>query len=215
MKIGILGATGWIGGEILAQAINRGYELAALVRDRSKLAGSDLALGEIEIREIDLSQPLLASTFAGLDVVIAAIGGRAGHNHELVAATAIKLLALLPSTQVTRLLWVGGAGSLEVAPGVSLVSTAEFPAEYKAEALAQGEALGIFQAYQGELNWTFVSPAAEIYPGDSQGTYRVGGDDCFTDENGRSHISVTDYACAMLDELDSGEHPQQRISIAY
>jgi uncharacterized protein len=214
MKIGILGATGWIGSELLTQARARGYALAALVRDPSKLADT-----ELDVRAIDLDGELTAESFVNLDVLICAVGGRAAingqANHQLVPKTAAKLLALLPRTQVKRLLWVGGAGSLEVAPGVSLVSTPDFPEEYKAEALAQGEALALFQAYQGELNWTFVSPAAEIYPGDSQGDYRVGGDSFFTDEKGRSHISVTDYARAMLDELDSGTYPKQRISIAY
>lgn len=210
MKIAILGATGWIGGAILKEALSRGHQVTALVRDPSKLSATDVA-----VHAVDLEQPLIAQTFAGVDVVIAAVGGRAQQNHDLVASTVQHLLDVLPNAKVPRLLWVGGAGSLEVAPGVTLVSSPDFPAAYKDEALAQGEALQVFRAAQTAINWTFVSPAAEIYPGESEGPYRLGGDSFFTDANGRSRISVTDYAKAMLDEAEQGTHVNQRISVAY
>ncbi|WP_413494469.1 NAD(P)-dependent oxidoreductase [Shewanella baltica] len=210
MKIAILGATGWIGGAILKEALSRGHQVTALVRDPSKLSATDMA-----VHAVDLEQPLVAQTFAGVDVVIAAVGGRAQQNHDLVASTVQHLLDVLPNAKVPRLLWVGGAGSLEVAPGVTLVSSPDFPAAYKDEALAQGEALQVFRAAQTAINWTFVSPAAEIYPGESEGPYRLGGDSFFTDANGRSRISVTDYAKAMLDEAEQGTHANQRISVAY
>ncbi|WMB72406.1 NAD(P)-dependent oxidoreductase [Shewanella oncorhynchi] len=210
MKIAILGATGWIGGAILKEAQSRGHQVTALVRDPSKLSVADVA-----VRAVDLEQPLVADTFAGVDVVIAAVGGRAQQNHGLVASTVQHLLDVLPNANVSRLLWVGGAGSLEVAPGVTLVSSPDFPAAYKDEALAQGEALKVLRAAQTAINWTFVSPAAEIYPGESEGPYRLGGDSFFTDANGQSRISVTDYAKAMVDEAEKGAHPNQRISVAY
>lgn len=210
MKIAILGATGWIGGAILKEALSRGHQVTALVRDPSKLSATDVA-----VHAVDLEQPLVAQTFAGVDVVMAAVGGRAQQNHGLVASTVQHLLDVLPNAKVPRLLWVGGAGSLEVAPGVTLVSSPDFPAAYKDEALAQGEALQVFRAAQTAINWTFVSPAAEIYPGESEGPYRFGGDSFFTDANGRSRISVTDYAKAMLDEAEQGTHANQRISVAY
>ena len=210
MKIAILGATGWIGGAILKEAQSRGHQVTALVRDPSKLSVADVV-----VRAVDLEQPLVADTFAGVDVVIASVGGRAQQNHGLVASTVQHLLDVLPNANVPRLLWVGGAGSLEVAPGVALVSSPDFPAAYKDEALAQGEALQVFRAAQTAINWTFVSPAAEIYPGESEGPYRLGGDSFFTDANGRSRISVTDYAKAMVDEAEKGAHPNQRISVAY
>ncbi|MCS6118213.1 NAD(P)-dependent oxidoreductase [Shewanella baltica] len=210
MKIAILGATGWIGGAILKEALSRGHQVTALVRDPSKLSVTDVV-----VHAVDLEQPLVAQTFAGVDVVIASVGGRAQQNHGLVASTVQHLLDVLPNAKVPRLLWVGGAGSLEVTPGVTLVSSPDFPAAYKDEALAQGEALQVFRAAQTAINWTFVSPAAEIYPGESEGPYRLGGDSFFTDANGRSRISVTDYAKAMLDEAEQGTHANQRISVAY
>ena len=210
MKIAVLGASGWIGRTIFNEALSRGHEVVALVRDPSKL-GETTA----EVRSVDLAQPLLADTFEGVDLVIAAVGARAEQNHDIVAKTVSHLLAVLPQAKIPRLLWVGGAGSLEVAPGVTLVSSPDFPPAYKDEALAQGEALKAFRAANTTVNWTFVSPAAEIYPGASEGHYRLGGDSFFTDANGQSKISVADYAKAMLDEAEKAAHPNQRISVAY
>ena len=114
-----------------------------------------------------------------------------------------------------RLLWVGGAGSLEVAPGMVLVSSPDFPADYKDEALAQGEALAVFRETKHATQWTFISPAAQIYPGPSEDAFRIGGDTFFTNSDGESKISVTDYAKAMLDEAENAAHVNQRISVAY
>ncbi|WOC28250.1 NAD(P)-dependent oxidoreductase [Pseudoalteromonas sp. N1230-9] len=209
MKLAVIGATGWIGSHITSEAITRGHQVNVLVRDASKVTQDN-----VTVTEFDLTKDDIASAAAGSDVVIAAIGGRALGNHEIVANTAKQLLNALAGTG-TRILWVGGAGSLEVAPGVTLVSSPDFPAEYKAEAIAQGEALDVFRVSTTDTPWTFVSPAAVIYPGESEGPYRVGGDSFFTDANGESKISVTDYAKAMLDEAQSAAHLNQRISIAY
>lgn len=210
MNITILGATGWIGGELTKQALLRDHEVTAIVRNPDKLTAENVTLNTFDLQSDDDIAPLLA----GADVVIASIGGRAAGNHELVAQTAKRLLTALSGSS-TRLLWVGGAGSLEAAPGVTLVSSADFPAEYKAEALAQGEALEIFRATKTTTQWTFVSPAAVIYPGTSEGSYRIGGDAFFTNEQGESKISVTDYAIAMIDEAQNAAHINQRISVAY
>lgn len=110
---------------------------------------------------------------------------------------------------------MGGAGSLEVAPGVTLLSLPQFPEAYKAEATAQGEALALFRASNSVLNWTFISPAAEIYPGARSGQYRIGGNSLLSDSDGNSRISVQDYAVAMIDEAEKGAYPQQRIGVAY
>ncbi|MBB1335053.1 NAD(P)-dependent oxidoreductase [Pseudoalteromonas sp. SR44-5] len=209
MNITILGATGWIGSHIMAQAKANGHNVTAVVRDADKVTDGTA------VEEFDLqSQNDIAEVLTNADVVIASIGGRAAGNHELVAQTAKRLLTALSGSS-TRLLWVGGAGSLEVAPGVTLVSSPDFPAEYKDEALAQGEALSVFKATNTTTQWTFVSPAAVIYPGASEGPYRIGGDAFFTNEQGESKISVTDYAIAMLDEVQNAAHINQRMSVAY
>ncbi|MCG9723379.1 NAD(P)H-binding protein [Shewanella sp. Isolate7] len=209
MNIAIIGATGWIGSTLMQEAQRRQLSVTALVRDPAKLTG------ETEARALDLEQAIDPQVFEGIDLVIAAVGGRASGQHQLVPSSAKALLEVLPKTQVKRLLWVGGAGSLELAPGVTLVQSPDFPPEYKDEALAQGEALKVFRESDSAVNWTFVSPAAEIYPGDSEAAYRIGGDRFFTDDAGRSRISVTDYAKAMLDLIASDDYGRQRISVAY
>ncbi|MGO2320117.1 MAG: NAD(P)-dependent oxidoreductase, partial [Vibrio toranzoniae] len=180
--------------------------------DASRVENND-----IEVRSFDLQDETahLANALAGVDAVITSIGGRALGNHDIVKNTATKLLATLPSIGIERLLWVGGAGSLEVAPNVPLVTVPDFPADYKNEALAQGEALEVFKQSDSEVNWTFVSPAAEIFPGEKLSTYRTGGNQLLTDEDGNSKISVSDYAIAMIDELEAGKFPRQRIGVAY
>lgn len=212
MKVAVLGASGWIGSHIVEEAKSRGHDIVALVRDPKKIDRTD-----IEVRRFDLSnaEADLSDLLRDVDAVIASIGGRAAGKHEIVVQSAKKLLETIPTIPAERLLWVGGAGSLEVAPNIKLVTVPEFPHEYKAEALAQGDALDLFKQSTENVNWTFVSPAAEIFPGEAQAKYRIGGDQLLTDANGDSKISVADYAIAMIDELEAGQHPKQRIGVAY
>ncbi|EGR2797943.1 NAD(P)-dependent oxidoreductase [Vibrio navarrensis] len=211
MKVAVLGASGWIGSQIVEEAVTRGHQVIALVRNPSAIERQD-----VEVRQLDvLAEQDFAQTLQGVDTVIASIGGRAAGNHDMVERSAAKLLEQLPNVGVKRLLWVGGAGSLEVAPGVQLVTVPDFPAEYKDEALAQSQALQVFRNSDSPLNWTFVSPAAEIFPGEKVGHFRVGGDQLLTDAQGHSKISVADFASAMLDELEMAKHAKQRISVAY
>ncbi|WP_391856353.1 NAD(P)-dependent oxidoreductase [Vibrio cidicii] len=211
MKVAVLGASGWIGSQIVEEAVTRGHQVIALVRNPSAIERQD-----VEIRQLDvLAEQDFAQALQGVDTVIASIGGRAAGNHDMVERSAAKLLEQLPNVGVKRLLWVGGAGSLEVAPGVQLVTIPDFPAEYKDEALAQSQALQVFRNSDSPLNWTFVSPAAEIFPGEKMGQFRVGGDQLLTDAQGHSKISVADFASAMLDELETAKHAKQRISVAY
>lgn len=211
MKVAVLGASGWIGSQIVEEAVTRGHQVIALVRNPSAIERQD-----VEVRQLDvLAEQDFAQALQGVDTVIASIGGRAAGNHDMVERSAAKLLEQLPNSGVKRLLWVGGAGSLEVAPGVQLVTVPDFPAEYKDEALAQSQALQVFRNSDSPLNWTFVSPAAEIFPGEKVGQFRVGGDQLLTDAQGHSKISVADFASAMLDELETAKHAKQRISVAY
>ncbi|MCB2388403.1 NAD(P)-dependent oxidoreductase [Thalassolituus alkanivorans] len=213
MKLAIIGATGWIGSTLVAEAQSRGHDAIAIARDSSNIAATG-----VEKRSLDLTagdSASIAAAVAGADLVIASIGGRAAGNHEIVAASAQRLLSELPAAGVNRLLWVGGAGSLEVAPGVTLLSLPEFPQAYKDEATAQGEALAVFRNSHSAMNWTFISPAAEIFPGERSGNYRTGGDSLVSDAEGNSRISVQDYAVAMIDEAENNAHPKQRIGVAY
>ena len=211
MKLVVLGASGWIGSHIVAEAKSRGHQVTALVRNPKNYDVTD-----VNVKPFDLTDnSSLSDVIKDESVFVTAIGGRALGNHNIVADTARRLLSELPHTAIERLVWVGGAGSLTVAPNVKLVDTPEFPVEYKDEAIAQGEALTVFQQTQSPLNWTFICPAAEIFPGDKQQNYRVTDDQLLVDEQGQSRISVADYAVAFVDELEKATYLNQRIGVAY
>jgi putative NADH-flavin reductase len=116
---------------------------------------------------------------------------------------------------VSRLLWIGGAGSLEVAPGIRLLDTPGFPDAYKSEALAQAEVLAEFRATETTIDWTYFSPALIIAPGERTGKFRIGGNQLLKDASGNSHISTEDFVIALLDEAEKPEHHGERITVAY
>jgi len=210
MKVAVLGASGWVGSHVLAELQQRQLETVGLVRQPT-----DSIKGEVRVLDVMDASVDYETLLADVDIVISAVAARAENNHEIFAETANRLLAVLPSTQVKRLIWVGGAGSLEVAPGVPLVSVPDFPEEYKDEALGQSQALEVFRAFTGELEWTFVSPAAELVPGEKQSQYRTTTDQLLSDAEGRSWISVADFAYALVDEVVEGKYLNQRIGFAY
>jgi len=115
---------------------------------------------------------------------------------------------------VKRLLFVGGAGSLEVKPGVQSVDTPEFPKEWKQGALATREALNLLRKETG-LEWSFLSPSADLFPGQRTGKFRLGTDQLLRDANGQSRISTQDYAMAMIDEVEHPTHIRQRFTVGY
>src|SRR5207245_334755 len=120
----------------------------------------------------------------------------------------------LRKAAVRRLVTIGGAGSLEVAPGKRVLDDPHFPAMWRANAEAQSEALSIYRDVE-DLDWTYVSPAAHIGEGPRTGAFRVGGDQLLTDEQGHSDISYADYAVAFVDEVEQGTAIRSRISVAY
>lgn len=212
MNIAIVGAAGWLGNEIAQEAKKRGHHVIALVRDTSKILDKD-----IEVRTFDVSNysHSLERAVAGADVVVSSVSGRHNGDHSIFAKAAARYLTELPQTGVSKLVWVGGAGSLEVAPGVKLVSLPQFPAEYKDEALGMSDALDVFRTSDSPLNWSFISPAAKIFPGEQLKQYRVGYDQLLTDEQGESNISASDYAWALLDILEQNLYVKQRVGVAY
>ena len=211
MKVFVFGASGMVGQALVQEALRRGHQVTAAARDVSRAAASP----GVTLKQVDAgNESAVREAVAGSDAVIAAVSGRKS-GHDTIPAIARNLLAALPAAGVQRLLWVGGAGSLEVAPGVRLVDAPDFPAAYKDEALGQGRALDVFRASTSPLNWTFVSPAALLQPGERTGRYRVGSDQLLKDAAGNSQISVADFALAMIDELERNAHPRQRITAAY
>ncbi|MGP3911048.1 NAD(P)-dependent oxidoreductase [Nonomuraea sp. 10N515B] len=200
MKILLFGATGMIGQRIAAELTDRGHEVTGVSR-------SGPVKGDVHDS---------ATLAKGYDAVVSAISPpRDGTEPEPPFVAAYR--ALIDGVRVAgvrRLIAVGGAGSLQVAPGVDLVDTPEFPEIYKKEALAARAVLRLFREVE-DLDWTYISPAAEIAPGERTGVYRIGGDQLLVDAEGRSFISAEDYAVAVADELENGAHPRRRITVAY
>jgi putative NADH-flavin reductase len=212
MKIALIGATGYVGSALLEEALRREHRVSALVRDVSKL-GPRPGLTALATDVADTAA--LAAQLRGHDAVLSAFSG---HSQADVYGAYVKgfgsILDAVKQAGVPRLLVVGGAGSLEVAPGVQMLDTPAFPAQWKGTAEGARWALGTLRK-EAQLDWTMLSPAAHLEPGQRTGTFRLGGDQLLSDAEGHSRISTQDYAVAMLDELERPAHRRQRFSVAY
>lgn len=213
MKIALFGATGNIGSRILDEALQRGHEVTAIARDPSRLStvNPKLHVASGDITDAGSYQ----SALGGIDAVVVSVSPRGNTSGADLVKLANDLLAALPATGVKCLFWVGGAGSLEVAPGVRAVDTDGFPDEYKAEARALGDVLDVFRASSADVDWTFISPSFVIAPGERTGLYRLGGDQPLFDAQGESRISMEDYAVALLDRVEKNDAPRRRITVGY
>ncbi|GAB2828664.1 NAD(P)H-binding protein [Actinoallomurus bryophytorum] len=207
MRILLIGASGMIGSRVAAETRDRGHEVTGATR-----SGAD---GTEKADASDTAA--IAALAAGKDAVVFSISaGRDGTPAEgplLAAGRAV--LDAMRQAGVRRLFVVGGAGSLEVAPSVRLIDTPEFPEIYKNEALAQCALLDVIRAEAEDLDWTYISPAAEIQPGERTGTYRRGVGRLVTDAEGRSEISAEDFAIGLVDELEKGAAADRHITFAH
>lgn len=211
LKIALVGATGMIGSRIAAEAAGRGHEVTAFVRNPERAA---VVHSNVKFVKGDLfDQAAMASAVAGHDVIASAFAPPQDAPNTVVEA-ARALIAIARAAGVKRVVAVGGAGSLEVAPGVQLVDTEGFPALYKSVALAHREALGVYRTVS-DLDWTFFAPAALIAPGEKRGNFRTGTDTLIVDAQGKSTISAEDYAVAFVDEIEAGRFPRQIATVAY
>lgn len=214
MKIVVFGVTGNIGRRVAAEAIQRGHEVIGVARDPSK---ADPVPG-VRITAGDATDAAsVAQAVRGADVVVSAVSPRPGTTGSApkLADAARGLIAGLKEAGVKRLIVVGGAGSLEVAPGVALMDAPGFPEAYLGEAIEGRDSLNVYRTEAQGLDWTFVSPAAEIGPGERTGEYRTTIDQFITDEHGHSRISYDDYAVALLDEIENPQHVGRRFGVAY
>ncbi|MBD8882072.1 NAD(P)-dependent oxidoreductase [Rhodanobacter sp. 7MK24] len=213
MHIALFGATGHIGHAILAEALARGHDVTAIVRDPGRL---DTRHDKLHVVTGDVADPQTwLAAVRGSDAVVASLSARRDGNPDSLPGNARILLDQLSAAGVPRLVWVGGAGSLETAPGVRVLDDPNFPAAWKLEAEAQGRALETFRASASPLAWTYISPAALIEDGERTGHYRIGGDQLLADASGVSRISVADYAAALLDRVEKGDATRRRITVAY
>lgn len=212
MRITVFGATGNVGSRVVAEALSRGHDVTAVVRDPARLhqlpAAAHGRLGDAaNIEEV-------ASLSAGQDLVISATRPAPGREHELVATTRA-LLAGLARTGV-RLLLVGGAATLTVpgTGGTTVIDAPDFPASWRPIALACADQLAVCRA-DTEVDWAYLSPAALLEPGERTGSYRMGADELLVDAEGRSMISMEDFAVALLDEAERPKHHRARFTVGY
>lgn len=212
MKIAVFGAGGRIGSRIVDEALSRGHEVSAVVRYPEKYTKIH---DHLRVAKADLfnSQDVESGAFDN-DVVVSAYSPTSGATISSISEVPLPLLNGVKQSGVKRLIIVGGAGSLEVAPGKQLVDQPDFPEAYKATALAHRDALKIYSK-EKELDWTYISPSAEIYPGERTGKFRTGTNQLLTDANGKSHISMEDYAVAVIDEIENPMHPQGQMTVGY
>lgn len=203
MKVAIIGISGRVGSRVAAELLARGHQVTGIERNPAKGGG----FAGVTIKRGDATQPsMLAPLIKGNDAVISAA--------RFQTSDASTLIAAMKQAGVKRLLVVGGAGSLEVGPGKALMDTPDFPEAYKPEARAGGKFLAALRN-EKDIDWTFLSPSAEFAPGKRTGKFRLGGDQLLVDPNGKSSISMEDFAIAMVDELERPEHSRRRFTVGY
>lgn len=213
MKVAIIGASGQIGAFIRDEALTRGHQVTAIVRNPEKIAVQNPHLNVVKA---DVLEDKVDELVKGHDAVISAYNPGWGnpdiYNEQIRGYKAI--ISGVKRSGIRRLLVVGGAGTLEVAPGLLVLDTTNFPEQVKGGVLATRETLYMLKE-EKELEWTFLSPPSSIAAGERTGHYRVGKDQLLKDEKGESKISTQDYAVAMLDELEHPQHIRERFTVAY
>jgi uncharacterized protein len=216
MKIAVFGATGNIGQRVVKEALRRGHEVVGVVRDPGSVQTPD---PRVTLRRGDVTDAASVAEIArDAAVVVSAISPRPnarGLAAPSLVTAARALISGLRQSGTRRLLVTGGAGSLEVQPGKALVDQPGFPEAYKPEALQQRDALEVYRKEGAGLEWTFLSPAVEIAPGERTGRYRTTDDRVLADEDGKSYITFEDYAVAMLDEIERPAHVGRRFGVTY
>lgn len=213
MKIALIGGTGFVGSAVLEELLQRGHQVTALARDPAKYTARDgLTVAKADV--LDAAQ--VADAVRGTDAVVSAYnpGWQEPKIHDLFLQGTRAVFDGVKRGGVKRLLVVGGAGSLFVAPGVQGVDTPDFPEQWKQGALAAREALNLIRL-ETSLDWTFLSPAAILEPGPRTGKFRLGGDQMLMNGDHPAKISVTDLAVAIVDEMEKPQHVQKRFTAAY
>jgi len=201
-RIALIGASGRAGSRILKELSDRGHTVTAIARNPEKIA----SLPKATAKKGDVwNKDGLVELLHGHDAAVSAV--------HFSASDAKILIEAVRASGVKRYLVVGGAGSLEVAPGKRLVDQPDFPAAYKAEALKGAEFLDLLKG-EKELDWTFLSPSALFVEGERTGKFRLGKDSLLTNDKGSS-ISFADYAIALVDEIEKPAHSRRRFTVGY
>ena len=207
MNVVLYGATGNSGGRILQELLSRGHKVTAVARNTSKLPPT------VTAKQDDLSNvETIAAIIKGADAVISAYAPPQDDTDALLGVTE-RLITAVKRAGNIRLIIVGGAASLEVAPGVTLLSAGHLPAPWIPIATSHANVLKMVRT--SDINWTYFSPAAFFEPGERTGKFRLGTDQLVADSNGQSKISFEDYAIALVDELEKPAHERARFTIGY
>jgi len=198
MKVALIGASGKVGQRLIAELSGRGHDVTGIARHAAEIG--------VPMRIADAADPsVLADAIAGQDAVF--------HSASFRSSDPAAVLNAMAMARVSRLLVVGGAGTLFVSPGVQFIDSPDFPEIFRPEVSAGRNFLQALRA--SDIDWTFLSPALSFAPGERTGVYRLGGDDLLRDAQGESRISYEDLAKALVDELETPRHARRRFSIAY
>ena len=214
-KIVIIGATGYVGSAILKEALGRGHQVKAIVRDPSKLTLIHPHLKVVGGSVTDTD--FLSRELAKSDAVISAFNpGWSNPNiYEETLEGYGSILCAVRNSGVHRFLMVGGAGSLLVAPGRQLMDEPDVPKKLVPGIRGMAKVYTDLLLPEKSVDWVFLSPAANMAPGERTGKFRLGKDELIVDESGDSNISVEDFAVAMIDELEQEKHHQERFTLGY
>jgi putative NADH-flavin reductase len=210
MKVALYGATGQSGSRILKELVSRGHKVIAIARNPASLTDRGL---DVLVRKDDLSDPQsIAAAIDGADAVVSAYGPPRDDVDALVGVTE-RLIEAVSQRPGIRLVVVGGAGGLNVAPGVTLLESGYMPEAFHPIVKAHIKTYNVLRA--SKINWTYFAPAAYFEPGQRTGKFRLGTDELIANAQQESRISMEDYAIALVDELEQPKHRRQRFSIGY
>jgi putative NADH-flavin reductase len=218
MKVALIGASGFVGSKILAEALHRGHEVTAIVRHPEKIQ-PDKILNTKKADVLDVDE--LAKLLAGHDVIVSAFNparGVAGaHVYDLHVQGHKAILAAANKSGAKRFLGVGGAASLKTPEGIELIDSPQFPAAYEQfkPGIRGTRELYYLLKQEPSLDWVFIAPSVVIAPGERTGKFRIGKDHVLYNDNGESKISLEDYAAALVDEMERPQHHRERITIGY
>jgi len=209
MNVVVYGATGKAGGRIVKELVSRGHKVTGVARNVDSLKGQPGVTAKVD----DLSNvDAIAAVIQGADAVVTAYQPPADDTDLLVDVTK-REIAAVKKAGVPRLLVVGGAGLLEVSPGVTLIQSGHLPAVWLPIATSHEKALGVLRA--SDINWTYLSPAAFFEPGERTGKFRLGTKELIANDKAESRISMEDYAIAMVDEIEKPRHERGAFSVGW
>jgi len=206
VSVVLYGASGNAGSRILSELTSRGHQVKAVVRNPEKVKSIQAVRDDLS------SADRIAEIIRGADAVVSAYAPPANETEQIIGVTERQIEAVRKAG-VSRLIVVGGAGSLEVAPGVTLLASGHLPEAWVSIAASHARALEVLR--KSDINWTYFSPAAFFEPGARTGKFRIGTKTLIADDKGESRISFEDYAVALVDELERPSHERAQFTIGY